>query len=94
MLVVRVPSAARLDTSNRYLDFSPSCVSDDLDGLGLKLDAPGPLNALVAAFLGRGIDQVSPIDQASFSSALDPLYFLPAAGKAALRIDPAPPEPG
>jgi hypothetical protein len=94
MLVVRVPDAAQIDKSNRYLDFSPSCVSGDLDELGLALDTAGPLDALAAAFLGRGIDQISPIDQASFSSALDPLYFLPPAGKAALRIDPAPPEPG
>jgi hypothetical protein len=93
MLVVRVPDSQQLDDSNRYLDFGPSCVSDDLCELGLALGTLGPLDALAASFLGRGVDQVSPVDQASFSSALDPLYFLPPAGKTALRTDP-PPEPG
>ena len=87
MLVVRVPDDARLDLSNRYLDLERSSVCRDLRALGLSISDPERLDAFAAEYFGRGLDQVSPANQADFANILDAEYF-PREDKRHLRAAP------
>jgi hypothetical protein len=72
VLMVRVPVAAALEASNRYLDPSPGFLTDDLASLGLHPTRGTALDALAARYFASPADQVTPADQEAFIELLDP----------------------
>jgi hypothetical protein len=69
---VRVPEAAGLAGSDRYLDPGVGAVSADLAALGVRLHDAGALDALVAGFLRDDVIVIDPAQQHAFGVLLDP----------------------
>jgi hypothetical protein len=81
ILMIRIPGAeaATLETSNRYLDLVEEPLSGDLAALGLRIAAPGELDALLEGFLcgDRMRDHVT-VDAGEYSLlalAIDRLFI-------------------
>jgi hypothetical protein len=84
IVAVRIPGveAARLETSNRYLNPVEDSVSRDLRSLGVPLGSPSPFDSVVADFLnagaGHGVFRVTAADNQAVNVALDRASSSPA----------------
>lgn len=85
VLMVRVPAAAALEASNRYLDPSPGFLTDDLARLGLQPGRRAALDALATRYFAGSADQVTPADQEAFIELLDPEHVPASAEMQGLR---------
>jgi hypothetical protein len=85
VLMVRVPAAAALEASNRYLDPSPGFLTDDLARLGLQPGRRAALDALATRYFAGSADQVTPADQEAFIELLDPEHVPAPAEMPGLR---------
>ena len=85
VLMVRVPAAAALEASNRYLDPSPGFLTDDLARLGLQPGRRAALDALATRYFAGSADQVTPADQEAFIELLDPEHVPATAEMQGLR---------
>jgi hypothetical protein len=94
--MVRVPTRASLDDTNRYLLPEPGVISADLGALGLNPDAPDRVDGMVQEFLikNRDTDNVDTRVQLGLAAELDPCHLEarepPAEARRAPERPPAP----
>lgn len=77
IVMVRVPDAAALDDSNRYVVPAPGVVADDLEALGLDVASCAGVDGLIQGFLmeQRGPEQIAPSFQTQLAAQLDPAHL-------------------
>jgi len=71
IVFIRVPDTPALDGSNRFFDPAPGAIATDLVDLGVNISEADRLDAFARNFVGTRPNQVTPQDQATFSSMLD-----------------------
>ena len=71
IIFIRVPDTPALDGTNRFFHPAPGTIAADLVDLGVNIPEADRLDAFARNFVGTHPNQVTPQDQATFSSMLD-----------------------
>lgn len=77
IMVLRVPSGARLTEGNRYMEASASVIMADIAALGILPGDAARAEGLIADFLlpGGNLIQIAAAEQAALTAVFDPIHL-------------------